>query len=235
MSDSDDGPTAIADRVNGFGELYPRHVGGAMYRVLSTRNDDITAHEVNYEDLTCSCQDQTWNKTEPEVCDHLAVVLFEAPTHLTIEDQAVDVILESVRQLRDGQQAGPVVHPASEAMETDGPAETGDSAEDAAPSDDAQARVEGAVGAVEAWLVDLDVPHGDIEVMVGDHDGRDGVRVDWMKPDLGEKDHEYLKSKINDVDGTTYHAGWMDDGCQRCGQADGEGFYHFPVSVAEGL
>jgi hypothetical protein len=100
------------------------------------------------------------------------------------------------------------------------------------PADDSPEEV---VPTVERWVKQqVDTPSG-VEVSVGPHDGTDGVRLDLDKEELGEKDFEWLKSQIKDLDDSTYHAGWADDGCYTCGSSDGEGYYHIPTATAGGL
>jgi hypothetical protein len=74
-----------------------------------------------------------------------------------------------------------------------------------------------------------------VEVFSETHDATMGVAVDLDKREMGNALFEGAKSVINDVDGTTYHAGWMDGGCDGCGKEDGEGYYHFPDSVVRQL
>lgn len=83
--DTADEPTAIAQAVNGFDQLEARQVTIHQWRVLSYRNESLTAHEVNTHDLTCSCADAVYNQTDSGVCDHLAVALHHAPRQLDVE------------------------------------------------------------------------------------------------------------------------------------------------------
>lgn len=68
------------------------------HRVLSTRNDETTAHKVNTNDLTCSCGDQRYNKDEPEVCAHIQYVLSTGPSRLDTEDL---LVREHINRLQD--------------------------------------------------------------------------------------------------------------------------------------
>jgi hypothetical protein len=97
-----DTPTKIAEAINGFGELYARHVGGNNYRVLSLRNGSVTAHTVNVHALTCSCEDMEYNTDGAEVCDHLAVALFQAPARISVEDHVLNQLLELYEASQDG-------------------------------------------------------------------------------------------------------------------------------------
>lgn len=225
----------IGEVVEGFDMMDVSYNGGREWIVTSWRNGTLTGHVVDLPGRSCTCGDDTYNQEGEGVCDHVLKVNHVAPSDISIEREATQFLLEAMQTVQTAQQTGPTTYPASEAMDTDGSDSGQSEADTGGSSGPSQEAVEGAVGAVEAWLVDVDIDHEEVEVWPGAHGDEDGVRVDWMKADLGEKDHEYLKKKINDVDGTTYHAGWMDEGCQTCGSADGEGFYHFPVSVARGL
>ena len=77
----------LSDRMNGFEDLDVSQVAYHEYRVLSTRNGTITAHEVNVVDLSCSCQDAQFNKQGSEVCAHLAKCLLSHSS--SIEEDAI--------------------------------------------------------------------------------------------------------------------------------------------------
>lgn len=83
-----DQPIKAGEAIDGFHELYPRQIAGHEYRVLSLRNDGNTAHRVDTEELSCTCRDAEYNVEEPEVCDHLAIALYQAPSRISVEDTA---------------------------------------------------------------------------------------------------------------------------------------------------
>ena len=77
----------LSERMNGFEDLDVSQGAYHEYRVLSTRNGTITAHEVNVVDLSCSCQDAQFNKQGNEVCAHLAKCLLSHSS--SIEEDAI--------------------------------------------------------------------------------------------------------------------------------------------------
>ena len=77
----------LSERLNGFEDLDVSQVAYHEYRVLSTRNGTVTAHETNVVDLSCTCQDAQFNREGQEVCAHLAKCLL---THQSsIEEDAI--------------------------------------------------------------------------------------------------------------------------------------------------
>jgi hypothetical protein len=77
----------LSERLNGFEDLDVSQVAYHEYRVLSTRNGTVTAHETNVVDLSCTCEDAHFNREGQEVCAHLAkCLLVHSPT---IEEDAI--------------------------------------------------------------------------------------------------------------------------------------------------
>jgi len=117
---SDSDHRKIGQAVDGFGMLVPRQVTMHEWRVLSWRNDSITAHKVDSRDLSCTCRDAQYRQEEPDVCDHVAVVLYEAKRQLDLEealreqmydqmkdlDRAVSAIQQKATAVRASDQAG---------------------------------------------------------------------------------------------------------------------------------
>lgn len=93
--------TAPAEAINGFGDLYPRQVSTQKTVVLSLRNDKPTAYEVDTTDLDCDCPDQQMNRGDPEVCDHIAVALFEGTAHLDVEQALVTDLQRILADIED--------------------------------------------------------------------------------------------------------------------------------------
>jgi hypothetical protein len=79
---------ALGDQINGYKNLYPRQKGYNQWNVLSFRSGEATAYPVNLEELTCPCEDEEHNRDGNEVCDHIAVALYESKKHQGL-DQAV--------------------------------------------------------------------------------------------------------------------------------------------------
>lgn len=95
---SDDEPKRIAEAVNGFSGLYPRHKGGHRYSVLSLRNDTNTRHWVTLgEEPSCTCGDYEYNTDGTEVCDHIATAEHSAPGRISVEENFVSDLSGIVR------------------------------------------------------------------------------------------------------------------------------------------
>lgn len=91
----------IAEAVDGYGQLRPRQVTIFEWRVLSWRNDGLTAYEVNLRDLSCTCPDKGYNRDHPEICAHLAVALEHAPKTIDVAEAVNKDLLDQTRALQD--------------------------------------------------------------------------------------------------------------------------------------
>lgn len=96
---SNDGPQAIGQAINGFEQLEARQITIHEWRVLSYRNGDITAHEVDIKELTCDCMDLQMQKQDAQICDHIAVALHHAPRKLDVEQSLSEQMLEQMLEL----------------------------------------------------------------------------------------------------------------------------------------
>jgi hypothetical protein len=91
--------TPIAQAINGFDQLAARQVSIDNWRVLSWRNGSMTAHKVNTRGLTCTCDDQAYNKPGAEVCDHLAVALYQSKQQLDVAEALREQMYDEMRDL----------------------------------------------------------------------------------------------------------------------------------------
>jgi hypothetical protein len=220
----------IGEVVNGYAEMVPRHVRGNEYRVLSWRNDSITAHEVDVRSLTCTCEDQALNRTGSEVCDHLAVALYAAPKRITETETAPFYLSESVERAQEAAStASEVVEDLEDAVvrTREKQAEAAHEEPEPEPTETVTERV--TVSAVDDWLETGFASPELVDVRDGSHDGQDGV---ILEPDNGSMpDHVYesFKGLVNSLEDSTAHVGFLDEPCATCGQSDGEFWYHVPV------
>jgi hypothetical protein len=98
--DSSD-PQCIDDAVHGFGQLEARQVTIHEWRVLSYRNGGITAHEVNIDELTCTCMDMAMQKRDAQVCDHVAVALHHAKRQMDVQSALKHQMLQQMLELEE--------------------------------------------------------------------------------------------------------------------------------------
>jgi len=96
-----DGPQAIAEAVNGFSQLEARQVTIHEWRVLSYRNGGITAHEVDINELTCTCMDMATQKRDAQVCDHVAVALHHAQRQMDVQSALEHQMLQQMLKLEE--------------------------------------------------------------------------------------------------------------------------------------
>jgi hypothetical protein len=221
---------APADRINGLHDLYPRQIHGHTYRVLSLRNDTNTAHEVDLEEQTCTCKDMEHHRDDQEICDHLAVALFQAPATISLNDSAPYHIRESVERC---EKAASVSESAAKGVEdtlvrlreTDAEPEPEPEPEpvDEDPADPVtpdQVRDFIKTGFSSPELVQIDG---------GTHDGVPGVALRPDNQSMPDHEYESFKGLVNGLDGSTAHVGFLDEPCQTCGSQDGEFWYHIPA------
>jgi len=203
----DDEHRKIGEAVNGFGMLAPRQVTIYEWRVLSWRNDTITAHKVNIEELRCTCSDAEYRRENPEVCDHVAVALYEASRQLDVGDALSD---QMYTQMQDLERHVRAIERRASGIEAEAAA-----AGAATDSEGAASQSDGFDGDpveyMESYLRDAGLDPGDFEIWVDDEYGslqveQEGYLSDdefstWvdLKDDLGmgydgENDRNYLQA-----------------------------------------
>lgn len=224
---SDDTTQKIGQVVNGFDQLAAREVDGNQYRVLSWRNDSVTAHRVNIHALTCTCEDEAYNTEGHEICDHLAKALFVAPAKPDMTEAALWTVVNHHDRILSGTPREPTY--------ADTP--------DPEPSEATQEEVEEAVPETAAefdpvtvatkWLETGFAQPEHVEIEETTHDGTPGVSFSPDNQAMPDGVYESFKGLVNAVDGKTVHVGFGDDPCATCGQQDGEFWYHVPTSTLE--
>jgi len=220
----------IGEVVNRMEELYPRQMSGSTWRVLSTRNGSLTAHDVDVYDLTCTCGDMEFNTEDPQVCDHIAVALFEAPKRVSIEDHLLSDLLD----LYEAEQSA-----LDRSTETTEARTTEEVLEDTQPepetsqettTDTADPDLTQMADDVEDWLSTAVTGMEHIQIYIGGHGGASGVVIEPDNGDMTDGQYEGFKGVVNALDGSEVHVGFTDDPCGNCGEKDGEFYYHVPVS-----
>ena len=114
-----------AEAINGFGDLYPRQIAHHVYAVLSLRNAGPTAHRVDVNEMTCTCDDMYYNQEDDGICDHVAVALYQAPKRVSISEEVtadlavmmnrLDEASEDARETADALEAGLIAQRDAEA------------------------------------------------------------------------------------------------------------------------
>lgn len=219
---------APAEKINGLEDLYPRQVHHYRWNVLSLRNDEVTAHTVDLQELTCTCADEAYNKTGQEVCDHVAVALFQAPQTITVEDEAVlnlsHVVRDAKRRLESFEQT--VTAHASD-VKVDGAtveSEAADGPQDGQETTAASVTVE----EVEDWLETGFGQPELVDVRSGSHNGQQGVVLEPDNQAMSDGVYESFKSLVNSLEDSNVHVGFGDDPCHLCNGQDGEFWYFVP-------
>lgn len=219
-------PKAIGERVEGWSEIYPRHLGGDRYRVLSTRNDTLTVHKVNVKELSCTCKDHQYNHDKPTVCAHLAAAVYVAPKQITAEDHAVGTLIELARSGQLGVQETPAeTEGSTPEIETESVnTAPDDSEEDTAATTDRD--LEGACSTVTDWLKPAIQEFEHVSITPGQHHGHSGVRIEPDNLSMSDAAYAGFKGVVGSLDVIVPHVGFSDMSCNTCGKNDGE-FYYF--------
>jgi len=251
---TDDGTEQTQRGETDLAALDVAYIGTVHYRVLSYRNDRVTAHEVNVAKLTCTCKDMKHNRVETEVCAHLEKALVVHPAQPDIQEQAVGEALRLTDQLRDavarakdaaeeldtglvklrdaeaGQAAATSGKGGSTAgSTTDGASTPSGPSEGHTPAGDVDDDV--LMGQARAWLQsEAGITEG-YQLEVRRHAGAQGVAIDPDTDVIPKGQYEGLKSMIKDSDGGTFHVGFGDEPCHACGQSDGEYYLHLSTRV----
>ena len=92
----------LTDHYDNFDGLEARQVGWHDYRVLSTRNGSVTAHQVAIDERSCTCEDMHYNAEGQEVCAHISKALLVHPS--TMDQAAVaardlEVVTDRAREI----------------------------------------------------------------------------------------------------------------------------------------
>jgi len=195
-------PQAIGQAVNGFKQLEARQISIHEWRVLSYRNGDITAHEVDIKELTCDCMDLQMQKRDAEICDHIAVALHHAPRKLDVEQSLSEQMLEQMLELDKHMRALERRATGIEAETAAEPAQNGHSGSQSDssgfsgdPVDQMQATLESAGLDHTSFDVRIDESSGRLEVL---KDGYIEDFNDW-KQLSNELDMQYEKSGGEDI------------------------------------
>jgi hypothetical protein len=108
---------APGEAINGYTGLYPRQVAHHRYVVLSLRNDGVSGHHVALNDdgeFGCTCEDYSYNQEGSEICDHIAVAIYEAPKTVRIADE---IVTDLAREFRNIERATAAAEDAADALE----------------------------------------------------------------------------------------------------------------------
>jgi len=190
---------ALGDQINGYKNLYPRQRGYNKWNVLSFRGGEPTAYPVSLNDLSCPCEDMQMNKDGSEVCDHIAVALYESKKHQELGQRVVqdlathmgqiertaeevvearDALEGALVQARDAE-AGQAAQDGSDSSESDSTDDNGENYSEIQP-DEAQA---GMCKAIRNWIASAEQFNSDIDPEIVEtkwveYQGREGVWVD---------------------------------------------------------
>ena len=221
-----DAPEEVID---GMAGLFPRHIKAHRYNVLSIRNNSITAWEVNTKELTCGCPDQQFNRQNGEICDHLAVALYEAPKRLSVEDTAPFYLSESIERAQEAAEtAETIVDSLDEGLTSlrDKQAQTAteDSLDEDSPDPDPRVETEDVERFIDRKFASPDL----VDIRAGSHGEHHGIILEPDTRRMDDAGSEAFKSIIKTLEGSNCHTGFLDEGCAECGANDGEYYWFVP-------
>lgn len=209
-----------------LGDLSVRRTGMYEYNVLSARNDDVTVHCVDLQDVTCTCGDDEHNREDREPCAHYAAAFLHSDD-ITLEDFALSDLssmrAEAVESFRAMEQARDLMEDAHDVMSQatadvrSAEAASYEGASDAEVAEhepDGQAAAEAADELREAYE-EVGEEHGiDLDMQVQHHEGVVWVQTGKDTPDELQTDvgpnldvHEWLLQEPDQVM-------WVHDGSQ---------------------
>jgi len=222
------GSDTIGEQINGFEQLKPRQIHGHEYRVLSWRNGSLTAHKVDVEDMTCTCDDMGWNHEGQGVCDHIAVALFEAPKRIEISDTAPFYLSEAVDEAQTAAEtAKDVAANLDKAMIQARDATAQAAADEPADKPTDEPAVVGRDD-VEEWLQAGYMSPDKVDIRLGAHGRQDGIVLEPDSTSMNDAEKDTFKSLVKTLEDSNCHAGFLDDGCGQCGESDDEYYWFIP-------
>lgn len=222
--------TGISDQIEGWEDIHPRHTAGDEYRVLSLRNETMTAYRVDIADLSCNCPDKRFNKDDHNICAHIATALHSAPERIDVEDHAMGTLIELFRAGHAGaltassDSQGETSMSTSDAM-SDGP----ETVQDDAARQQGPTAEEG-VEIVHDWLSTAVTEMEHVTVSITTHASVNGIKVDANNFDMTDAGFESFKGVVKSLDVAVPHVGFGDQTCNTCGENDGEYYYHIPAN-----
>jgi len=182
---------APAQQMNGFADLYPRQVTPTTTIVLSLRNDDPTAYEVDIADLDCDCRDQAMNKDDPAVCDHIGVALYQSSHELNVDDA---LLTDLTRILSDLEDAASQAEDAAGALEGDLIDQRDAEAEDAAEAAGETSETD-PVDGIKRALSDGGIDPANVDAWIDDDFGS----LQFEPDDMPQDDFDVLRNWCQDV------------------------------------
>jgi hypothetical protein len=210
--------------------LVVTHVGGWQYQVLNTGGEQPTAYEVDIKAMTCTCPDHEYRRDgTSEVCKHVAKALLVAPATLSMDQHAATTVLEVLQEDAAPPQTDATDEEVAEAVEAAEADESDDSgaaadasdADDASPDNQADAEAQ-----VRDWLKTGYAAPELVDVVADSHGGQPGVRLEPDSRGMDDAQQETFKTLVKTIDEANCHAGFLDSGCDVCGDAD-DGYWWF--------
>lgn len=195
-TNNDDAAEPVAQAINGFAELSMEHTGGCQYSVLSWRNDGLTTHRVNTADLTCTCEDQAFNKDGQQVCDHVAYAVYHAPKEREVSAEAFTNLINNISSLNDRVNALQGEPTAVESTASD--------ADDEAAADDADSGMTVTVGSAKALLKETLDEHDEF-YLNGDLGSDTYEGTDQVTFGVGGDDFDRVKAVTSECDLVGYN------------------------------
>lgn len=186
------------EAINGLTGLFARQYSFSDWRVLSLRNDEVTAHTVDLGELTCTCEDQQMNQQGQGVCDHLAVTLLEARKHRAVEEFMLTEISQASDELATAaEHAVDAASAVEDALVDVRDTEAGQAAEASAAEPDA-----GPVEAVEQFFDRTGIDTSGLDIYEDDQYGSVQVETDG----LSDADYDTFINTCQSTDAINWDA-----------------------------
>lgn len=219
------------------------HTGGTTYVALDARDASLTAYTVDLNAPSCTCPYFQEEVAGGKVCPHMALAMMDHPERMEVEAETVTHLFRQVHELNTvvSQLQAFVADSNPDLDGGSGQPQAADGGETATepksqPQPDQSPEPDtDPVEAVEEWLSGVFASPEKVRVERGDHGGDPGVRLHPNNQEMKDPVYETFKSLVGDVDGSTVHVGFTDEGCQYCGGGDSGFWYHIPEGRARAL
>lgn len=220
----------IAEALNGFDALAARQIRGHQYRVLSWRNESVTAHKVDLEALTCTCEVMQYSAEDNEICDHLATALYQAPQRITIDETAPYYLSECVDEAQEAVEKVDAVTEGLEESLVSLRSSEAEAAGKAAEIETTETQAQEVTkDMVEEWLDTGFAASHAVDIREGSHSSSIGIILEPDNQAMSDPQFESFKALMNSLEDSTVHVGFGDDPCNYCSEQDGQYYYHVPA------
>jgi len=218
----------VAEQIDGWSSMAVSQTGWNSYTVSSWRNDELTAHVVQLDEPTCTCEDYEYNKEGEEACAHIIKATFVANSTRSASSETVRFASAQATDVKRAAERIEQVATSMEAHQQSGGSQTASEPVDSGSPGSTVPEPEEQVEKVEGWVRDQAGSLDGVSVSMGEHGTNTGIIVDPDKREMANAVYDGLSDALKDADWTEMHVGFGDDPCNTCGESDGDFWFFAP-------